>query len=100
MAPPAKLPLLPEKVLLVTLSVPKLAMAPPWLAVPFVALLPEKVLLVTTRGPPLAMAPPALPNPVADPSAMVRFSTANVRPEFTRKTPTPFPQLLLITLPR
>src|SRR5436190_3347366 len=53
-APPPKVALLPEKVLLVTVRGPPLAMAPP----SSLALLPEKVLLVTVRGPPLAMAPP------------------------------------------
>src|SRR5947207_3861753 len=54
-APPPKVALLPEKVLLVTVRGPPLAMAPP----SSLALLPEKVLLVTVRGPPLAMAPPS-----------------------------------------
>ena len=55
-APTGKRPpaLLPEKVLLVTVSVPTLAMPPP----PMPALLPEKVLLVTVSVPPLEMPPP------------------------------------------
>src|SRR6266702_3733642 len=51
MAPPLKPALLPEKVLLVTLSVPPLAMAPPS-PKPGAVLLPEKVLLVTVAMPP------------------------------------------------
>src|SRR6266481_3834938 len=56
MAPPSPLgALLSEKVLLVTVSVPSLAMAPPASE----ALLPKKVLLVTLSAPPLlTMAPP------------------------------------------
>src|SRR3989442_12701193 len=61
MAPPLRVALLPEKVLLVTVSVPPLlTMAPP-----SVALLPEKVLLVTVSVPPLSMAPPAARPPAA-----------------------------------
>ena len=55
MPPPALLALLPEKVLLVTVSVPpSLKMPPP----PPPALLPEKVLLVTVSVPPLLKMPP------------------------------------------
>src|SRR5438094_8613855 len=56
-APPPKVALLPEKVLLVTVRGPPLAMAPP----PSLALLSAKVLLVTVRVPPLAMAAPPPP---------------------------------------
>src|SRR2546425_3924379 len=56
MAPPVAA-LLPEKVLLVTVTLPALPMAPP-----SVALLPEKVQLVTVSGKPpktFEMAPPS-----------------------------------------
>src|SRR6266566_6593588 len=70
-----------------------LLMAPPPLA-----LLLEKVLLVTLRVPPLfSMAPPPLGVELA--SAMVRFWTVNMTPEFTENTPTVPPPLMVITLP-
>src|SRR5207247_112786 len=83
MAPPPKVPWLPEKLLLVTIRVP---MAPFTIAPPLGELLPEKVLLVTIRVPRmLLMAPPTRARPLA----MVRFSTVNVTPGEVSENPVP-----------
>src|SRR6266478_4958854 len=95
MAPPLPAPL-PEKVLLVTVSVPPLFWMAPPPAPLALALLPEKVLLVTLAVPLLKMAPPFVE---AEPLAMVRFWTVNLTPEFTKNTPTALPPLMVITLP-
>src|SRR5215470_352256 len=83
MAPPPRpsAAVFPLKVVLVIETDPRwtLAIAPPWLA----ASLP-KVLLVTMSVPPsFRIPPPAPPGEMVLPSAMVRFSTVNVTPEFT-----------------
>src|SRR6266516_2176149 len=73
------------------------------MAPPILALLTEKVLLVTVNTPPLLlkMAPPHVPKAQGAPtaSAMVRFWTVNVTPEFTTNTPTIPPPLMVIRLP-
>src|SRR5579862_7891671 len=87
--------LLPEKVLLVTISGPAFMMPPP--PKTDVLRLSVKVLLVTMSLPlNLEMAPP----PVEDnPSAMVRFSTSNVTHESTKNAPTALPPLMVVSLP-
>ena len=98
MAPPlfTGAALLPEKVLLVTVSVASLKMAPPLLE----ALLPEKVLSVTVSMPSFKIAPPpGMLSKPAKPLAMVRFWTVNGMPEFTTKTCTVPPPLMVITPP-
>src|SRR6266478_2984079 len=62
------------------------------------ALLPEKVLLVTVSvAPPFRMPPPDPPTIL--PLAMVTFWTVKLTPAFTEKTPTLFPPLIVIRLP-
>jgi len=78
MPPPLPLVPLPEKVLLVTVSVPLLEMPPPP-----EELLKENVQLVTVRVLVFSMPPPWLLDP--EPWAMVRFCRFNVPPE-TLKT--------------
>jgi hypothetical protein len=88
MAPPSPVLLLLENVLSVTVSVPLLAIAPP-----LVALLPEKVLPVTVSVPPLTIAPPPAP---AMPSLMVRPTRSRVTPEITKNNRVAPPPLIVM----
>ena len=75
-------------------------MAPPPV-LPIAALLPEKILLLTVTVPPLfSIAPPIMLPPLsALPLAMVRFSAVKVTPPSTKNTPTALSPLMVIKLP-
>ena len=102
--PPAAWAVLPEKVLLVTVSVPTLAIPPPvpreilpekvllaTVSVPLLAIplpssdeLPEKVLLVTVNVPPLRIPPPG--SVISFPAVITRPLSAAVTPVLILKT--------------